>query len=145
MLKFFLTSDLALRSTIVPNVTERTLVQTKTWIDTVTSGNALAARQTADLYAPNAVLWGTFSQQVRTNHTDIYEYFTEFTQLPDLQVTYYKPFVRNLTPYASNDGYYTFEYKHNGTVVQRKARFSMLFRESDWLIVDHHSSLIPST
>ena len=34
----------------------------------------------ADLYAPNAVLLPTLSNQIRTNRTEIVEYFTHFLE-----------------------------------------------------------------
>jgi hypothetical protein len=39
---------------------------TELWLKTVTSGTATAAQDTAALYAPDAILWGTLSEEVST-------------------------------------------------------------------------------
>ena len=51
---------------------ERTTVR---WKDTVTLGTPEAPRKTADLYALDAVLWGTVSEEVRDTPAEIYDYF----------------------------------------------------------------------
>ena len=47
---------------------------TRQWIETFNTRDA--ARITA-LYAPDAVLWGTVSQTIRTTHDEILEYFID--------------------------------------------------------------------
>ena len=39
---------------------------TDLWLSTVTSGSSEAAQATAALYAPDAILWGTLSEEVQT-------------------------------------------------------------------------------
>ena len=51
---------------------EKTTVR---WKDTVTLGTPDASRRTADLYALDAVLWGTVSEEVRDTPAEIYDYF----------------------------------------------------------------------
>ena len=57
--------------------TDRTGVEQTTvrWKDTVTLGTPEASRKTADLYALDAVLWGTVSEEVRDTPAEIYDYF----------------------------------------------------------------------
>lgn len=45
------------------------------WKDTVTSGAPDAPGKTAALYAPDGVLWGTVSEEVRDTPDEIYDYF----------------------------------------------------------------------
>ena len=45
------------------------------WKDTVTLGTDDAPRRTANLYAEDAVLWGTVSEEVRETPEQIYDYF----------------------------------------------------------------------
>ena len=48
---------------------------TAVWKDTVTMGKADTPRKVADLYAPDATLWGTVSEEVRDTPEQIYAYF----------------------------------------------------------------------
>ncbi|CAN0357424.1 unnamed protein product, partial [Hapterophycus canaliculatus] len=48
---------------------------TVVWKDTVTSGAKDTPRKTADLYAKDATLWGTVSEEVRDTPEQIYAYF----------------------------------------------------------------------
>lgn len=45
------------------------------WKETVTEGKEDTPRKTADLYASDAVLWGTVSEEVRETPEQIYDYF----------------------------------------------------------------------
>lgn len=45
------------------------------WKDTVTLGTDDAPKKTAALYASDAVLWGTVSEEVRETPEQIYDYF----------------------------------------------------------------------
>lgn len=45
------------------------------WKDTVTMGKEDTPRKVADLYAPDATLWGTVSEEVRDSPEQIYAYF----------------------------------------------------------------------
>ncbi len=48
---------------------------TNLWKETVTSGTYDAPKKTAALYAPDATLWGTVSEEVRDTPQQIYAYF----------------------------------------------------------------------
>jgi hypothetical protein len=78
------------------------------------------------LYADNAVLLPTVSNQVRHNHEEIRDYFVNI--LSDTHVT--------------NSGIYTFTFGDGSKV---SARFSYLYVASDdgWKILQHHSSAMP--
>lgn len=60
------------------------------------TGKPTAAANTAALYAPDGVLWGTVSEQLRVNPSEILAYFQFFATLPNLRVAAYQPYVRVL-------------------------------------------------
>jgi uncharacterized protein (TIGR02246 family) len=99
------------------------------------------------LYATDAVLWGTLSPTVRADHAAMRDYFvTAFRALPHLKVTFGVQLIRVYGNTAVNTGYYTFSYVRDGQPATLPARYSFTFvKEVDkWMIVDHHSSAMPS-
>ncbi len=126
------------------------LATTRVWLQTVTSGKPTAAAETAALYAPDGVLWGTVSEQLRVNPKEIRDYFEFFAGLPGLRVAAYQPYVRVFGDTAINDGYYVFAWRGpDGKELQKHARYSFVYRKDaarkeGWVIVDHHSSLLPT-
>ena len=103
-----------------------------------------ATRITA-LYDPDAVLWGTTAKTVAPSPSAIAEYFKDAGTRPNARVALGEQHVRVFGDVAVNTGYYTFSDIRDGQTVQRPARFTMVFRNRDgkWLIVGHHSSLVP--
>ena len=99
------------------------------------------------LYADDAVLWGTLSPMVRSDRAALRDYFvTAFRVLPGLKVTFGDQLIRVYGNAAINTGYYTFSYSKDGEVKTLPARYSFTFINNGerWLIVDHHSSAMPS-
>lgn len=94
------------------------------------------------LYADNAVLLPTVSNQVRHNHEEIRDYFVGFLQKSPQGVI--DEFNVNILSdvHATNSGVYTFTF---GDGSQVSARFSYLYVASDdgWKILQHHSSAMP--
>ena len=94
------------------------------------------------LYADNAVLLPTVSNQVRHNHEEIRDYFVGFLQKSPQGVI--DEFNVNILSdvHATNSGIYTFTF---GDGSQVSARFSYLYVASDdgWKILQHHSSAMP--
>jgi hypothetical protein len=110
------------------------------------AGRPAAAYETASLYAKDAVLWGTVSEQLRVTPAEILDYFQFFTSLQGLKVTAYQPFIRVMGDVAINDGYYVFSFVDSGKPVETKARYTFVYRRSgrgNWEILDHHSSALP--
>ena len=98
----------------------------------------------ADLYAPDAVLLPTLSPQIRTTRAGIVDYFTHFLPSgPQAVIT--QEFITVLDrDDAINTGLYTFTLTQDGGE-QVHARYTFVYRRIDgaWLIVNHHSSLVP--
>src|SRR5215471_4091397 len=98
-------------------------------------------------YADDAVLWGTLSPTVRADRMALRDYFvTAFKVLPNLKVTFGDQLIRVYDGTAVNTGYYTFSYGMEGETKSLPARYSFTYVKSGerWLIVDHHSSVMPS-
>jgi uncharacterized protein (TIGR02246 family) len=99
-------------------------------------------------YADDAVLWGTLSPTVRAERSGLREYFvTAFKVLPGLKVTFGDQLIRVYGNTAVNTGYYTFSYVKEGETKSLPARYSFTYVKNGdrWLIVDHHSSVMPPT
>jgi uncharacterized protein (TIGR02246 family) len=99
------------------------------------------------LYAPDAVLWGTLSPTVRQGPAALREYFVAaFKVLPGHHVTFGEQLIRVYGKTAVNSGYYTFSYVKDGEAKSIPARYSFVYVKTDrgWLIVDHHSSAMPT-
>ena len=118
---------------------------TRLWIDTFNTRDA--ARITA-LYAPDAVLWGTVSQTIRTTHDEILEYFIDSSKKrPDLRMFLGEYHVQLLGDLATNSGYYTSRNPVDGKEVVIPMRFTFMYRREgdNWVIVNHHSSRFAAT
>src|SRR5437867_10505445 len=99
------------------------------------------------LYSDDAVLWGTLSPTVRSDRAALRDYFVgAFKVLPKLSVTFGQQLIRVYGDTAVNTGYYTFSYVKDGETKTLPARYSFTFVKTAgrWMIVDHHSSAMPS-
>jgi uncharacterized protein (TIGR02246 family) len=99
------------------------------------------------LYSDDAVLWGTLSPTLRSDRAALRDYFvTAFKVLPGLKVTFGDQLIRVYGGTAVNTGYYTFSYVKDGEAKSLPARYSFTYVKigNSWLIVDHHSSAMPS-
>lgn len=99
------------------------------------------------LYAPDAVLWGTLSPTVRADRSALRDYFVgAFKVLPGVKVSFGEQLIRVYGNTAVNTGSYTFSYSRDGEQKTLPARYSLVFVKEgqDWMIVDHHSSAMPT-
>ena len=99
------------------------------------------------LYATDGVLWGTLSPTVRSDRAALRDYFvTAFKLLPSLKVTFGEQLIRVYGNTAVNTGDYTFSYVKDGENKTLPARYSFTFvkQGGNWMIVDHHSSAMPT-
>ena len=98
-------------------------------------------------YSSDAVLWGTISPKLRSDPVALRDYFVgAFKALPGLKVTFGDQLIRVYGNAAVNTGYYTFSYVQNGESKLFPARYSFTYLKNGdrWMIVDHHSSAMPS-
>ena len=102
----------------------------------------------AALYcAPGGVLIPTVSNIVRTNHSEIADYFEHFLQLkPVGQID--KAYIRILgANTAVNSGLYTFHVVKDGKPAVVHARYTFVYQKEHgkWCIMEQHSSAMPET
>jgi uncharacterized protein (TIGR02246 family) len=113
------------------------------WNSALKSGNV---QRVVDLYAPNAVLQPTVSNQVRTTAAQIEDYFDHFMALkPVGQINYRE--IRQLGANAAMDsGVYTFTLTEAGGKTRLvQARYTFVYEQigGQWKILNHHSSAMP--
>ncbi len=99
------------------------------------------------LYDPEAVLWGTRSPTLRDNPVKVRDYFNILRSVPpSYKAVLGEQRIRVYGDMAINSGTYTFSEVRDGKEILRPARFSFVYRHRDgrWLIVDHHSSAVPT-
>ncbi|ODN67278.1 SgcJ/EcaC family oxidoreductase [Methylophaga muralis] len=112
------------------------------WNQSLQTGDPAAV--TAN-YASNAVLLPTVSNKVRTNHTEIEDYFVHFLELsPHGRIDERHISVND--GIAIDTGIYTFDVTKDGEQKQVQARYNFVYErqnDGEWLIVNHHSSAMP--
>ena len=116
------------------------------WRDYLVKGTTEDPGEILSLYAEDGVLWGTISSKRRDDPAAIRDYFVNaYKALPNLAVTFEDPYIRVYGDTAVNTGYYTFSYEKDGAMQSLPARYSftLVKRDGDWQIVDHHSSAMP--
>jgi hypothetical protein len=90
---------------------------------------------------------GTISPKLRSDPAALRDYFVAaFKALPGLKVTFGDQLIRVYGNTAVNTGYYTFSYVQSGESKIFPARYSFTYVKNGdrWMIVDHHSSAMPS-
>jgi uncharacterized protein (TIGR02246 family) len=100
----------------------------------------------AALYAKNAILLATFAPAPLTTPAAIAAYFRRLTAKPDLRATIESEKIDLFDDNGAADtGLYTFSYRDGGKEVRVPARFTFVYRRTPrgWLIVSHHSSVVP--
>ena len=117
-----------------------------TWNEALATGDA---ETVADLYAPDAVLLPTLSDEIRSDREELVEYFTEdfLPKQPQGVVTESEVFVIDEDS-ASHSGNYDFTITNSdGTTSVVPARFTYVYEKTgdDWLITTHHSSAQPAS
>ncbi len=119
---------------------------TEVWKQLLESGDVQGI---GNLYHASGVLMGTLSQIRRDEPETILEYFENFASKEGIAVEFTDELLRDYGDVAINSGFYTFSWTENGKKIMVPARYSFVFmKEEDkdeWLILEHHSSLIPES
>lgn len=92
-------------------------------------------------YAPNGVLLPTVSNTPRTNHDEIKAYFVDFLK-KEPQGVVDQRIVKIGCNVAQDVGTYTFTFK-GGQKVSARYTYVYEFKDGDWRIAHHHSSVMP--
>ena len=96
-------------------------------------------------YAADAILLPTVSAKVRHNHDEIRDYFVHFlSKKPRGRII--EQTIRLYDSIAINSGLYTFSLMADGVRADVAARFTFAYQkhEDGWLIIEHHSSILPT-
>lgn len=128
----------------MPHVVHDVEQQLVRWYDALHSGDPDAVTL---LYAPDAVLLSTLGQGVKTGQPQIRKYFAdEFLPRRPIGSTV-TPYTRILGGIAVNSGVYKFELnKKQGSgreIVTARYTFVYQWAGTNWVIVEHHSSVMP--
>lgn len=95
-------------------------------------------------YAEDAILLPTVSAKVRHNHEEIRDYFVHFlAKKPFGKIT--EQNIRIYGNIAISSGLYTFTLTQDGGQTDVAARFTFAYQKNEdrWLIIEHHSSVLP--
>lgn len=114
-----------------------------TWLKAVSTGSPDAVMT---LYADNAVLLPTLATGVRNDPAKRLDYFKHFTAKENLKGEIDEIHTRVYGDIALNSGLYTFSFTQDGETQSAAARFTYVYKKTDlgWMIIEHHSSLVPS-
>ena len=96
-------------------------------------------------YDKDAILLPTVSAKVRQSYDEIRDYFVHFlSKKPSGRIT--EQNIRVYDNIATNSGLYTFSLTEDGVQADVAARFTFIYRkyEDGWLIIEHHSSILPA-
>ena len=109
------------------------------WNDALATGDPDVVK---NMYADDAVLLPTVSNQVRHNHAEIRDYFVAFlAKKPQGVITESNARVLSET-LATNSGVYVFTFG-DGSTVPARFNYTYELRNGDWKIIQHHSSAMP--
>jgi uncharacterized protein (TIGR02246 family) len=116
---------------------------TAKWVDAF---NRKSTRDIVALYAADAVLFGTSSPLLRDRPQLVQEYFSTLPSLGGALITVGEHRVQVFGDVAVNTGFYTRTSIQNGATTSNPARFTFVYekRGGQWLIVNHHSSTLPT-
>ena len=137
LILFFYTS----LSFAVTSQEQAVMQASQTWANAIDSHNV---QQITSLYDPQAYLYATFQDMI-DNQQGIYNYFKKLVTHPNLKVDFIKEHVRLYGETAINSGLYDFSYDENGKHINIPARYTFVYAQSPngWIIVEHHSSVLP--
>ena len=96
-------------------------------------------------YSEDAVLWGTFSPELRRTPEAIRNYFEPYFALEMHRIEIESLIIQTYGEAAVGSGIYKVSLKRESALEVTMARFSFTCLKQDgrWQIVNHHSSLVP--
>ncbi len=101
-------------------------------------------RKIVSLYAERSILLPTLSNKPRLTPSEKEEYFIHFTEKrPFAKIDFRE--IEIGCNMAVDSGLYTFTFAKTGEVVSGRYSFTYRWDGSQWVIVSHHSSLMPET
>lgn len=128
--------------TCVPITSQQVAGLFDRWNDSLKTKDPMKVTKNYDV---DAVLLPTLSNKPRTNHQEIQQYFEMFLkQEPVGKIN--QRVIRIGCNWATDTGIYTFTLKNDdGKKTTAQARYSFVYEyvNGKWLIVHHHSSLMP--
>lgn len=100
-------------------------------------------------YAPHAILLPTLSDKILFNDkNELSDYFAKLTSYKDIHcVTKKLITIMNSDDFATTAGFYDFVFiDKKGENITLHARFTFVYKKynNGWLIVQHHSSVVPT-
>ena len=127
---------------VIANPLEAIKDATQSWADAF---NSRVIENILARYSAEAVFWGTISPTLRDEPAEVRDYFEVIG--PDARVLLGDQRPRVFGDIAVNTGYYQFADIRDGKKTLVAARFSFVYERDEtgtWLIVDHHSSAVPT-
>ena len=119
------------------------LVASQAWQQAVDARNPKAI---AALYDHDTHFYPTFNDEITTRE-GLYQYFVTLSKKQQLKVVYDQESPRVYGNVGVNSGMYTFSYldPHVHHVMSVPARFTFIYIKENghWMIVEHHSSVLP--
>lgn len=114
-----------------------------TWNNALQTGDA---KKVAALYAEDAVLLPTVSNLPRTSPAEIEDYFDHFLQKKPYGIIKQRNIKQGCNK-LTDAGIYDFEVISDGkkTVVPARYTFVYEYRNNEWKIIHHHSSMMPES
>jgi len=96
-------------------------------------------------YDYNALLWGTFAQELSTTKRSVEQYFEHLLKNKNLKVTFGDYETRQYGDIFIQSGEYEFSFYRRENPVIIPARYSFVCKKdrNSWKIVEHHSSEFP--
>lgn len=109
------------------------------WNDALQTGDSDIVAQR---YASNAVLLPTVSDRVRTDYEGIKDYFDTFlAKEPFGEIV--EGYIMIGSDWARDGGIYEFTMATDGSVVRARYSYLYVWEDGDWMISQHHSSMMP--
>lgn len=103
--------------------------------------NAGSIDEVCRLYAPDAILLPTLSNELCGTPEQIRGYFEYFLSRPQLSAALQSCYVRQYSEIKIDSGIYEFRWEESGGPCTACARFTFVIRNEQ--IVEHHSSFLP--